>query len=456
MKTLINICLISALLISSVYLSAQEGVSINDDGSPPHESAILDVQASDRGFLPPRMTEAQRNLISSPAVGLVIFNLTTNCTNIYGSTGWYEICGECTPEPIQADAGPDQIYVDATSTTLEANDKGSAFTGTWSVVSSTNTYSFDGGDVNNPNVVFNGEPGSYYTLQWEISNACGSTTDEVEISFEYVVNPLCENATISTTPCSAVTGAVQNNNPATPIGNEYDWTDATSTIIGIGIGAPTHERALVEIGGQCWTRFNVNIENTNLAAWSGSNTGAAAWSGYFNDGTSEINAGDGRLYQWRAAMNGSETERAQGVCPDGWHIPSDCEWMYLEDNLGMLISDQIKMGGVYPPGSSAASSNPTFRGNYGDGTSTGSQLSVYPPDGNNNSGFTAMMSGFRSTSSGGLFNNHEDRTFFWTSTMQTSTQAVSRQIRSNASEVRGVGRFNHGVATSYSVRCLKD
>ncbi|MEN8121618.1 MAG: FISUMP domain-containing protein [Bacteroidota bacterium] len=43
----------------------------------------------------------------------------------------------------------------------------------------------------------------------------------------------------------------------------------------------------------------------------------------------------GRLYTWAAAMKGSVTEGVQGVCPDGWHVPTDLEWKQLSMELGM-------------------------------------------------------------------------------------------------------------------------
>ena len=41
----------------------------------------------------------------------------------------------------------------------------------------------------------------------------------------------------------------------------------------------------------------------------------------------------GRLYTWQTAMNDSSTNESQGICPDGWHIPSDEEWTLLIDNI---------------------------------------------------------------------------------------------------------------------------
>ena len=55
-------------------------------------SAQLAVNSTTRGFLCPRMTTAQRDLISSPATGLMIYNTTTNAFNYYNA-GWQAIGG---------------------------------------------------------------------------------------------------------------------------------------------------------------------------------------------------------------------------------------------------------------------------------------------------------------------------------------------------------------------------
>lgn len=70
MKKRIPILLFTAML----YLNSTIGqVSINDSGTPPDASAVLDMSASDRGLLVPRMTEIQRDLISLPANSLLIY-----------------------------------------------------------------------------------------------------------------------------------------------------------------------------------------------------------------------------------------------------------------------------------------------------------------------------------------------------------------------------------------------
>lgn len=67
--------IISLLITTTLGLNAQ--IAINSDGSDADNSAILDVKSTEKGFLPPRMTEAQMNAIGSPAEGLIVY--CTNC-----------------------------------------------------------------------------------------------------------------------------------------------------------------------------------------------------------------------------------------------------------------------------------------------------------------------------------------------------------------------------------------
>jgi hypothetical protein len=63
-------------------------VGINSDNSAPDGSAMLDVKTTVKGFLPPRMTTAQRNTIASPAAGLVIYNTDEKALNLYNGMAW--------------------------------------------------------------------------------------------------------------------------------------------------------------------------------------------------------------------------------------------------------------------------------------------------------------------------------------------------------------------------------
>jgi len=65
-----------------ISITGYTQVAINTDGNSPNSSAMLDVQSSDKGMLIPRMTEAERDAISSPLTGLMVFQ-TDNTTGFY-------------------------------------------------------------------------------------------------------------------------------------------------------------------------------------------------------------------------------------------------------------------------------------------------------------------------------------------------------------------------------------
>lgn len=71
-----------------------EGGSVGIGTSTPDEKAILDLQSTEKGFLPPRMTTTQRNVILADGVesltekGLVIYNTTDNQMEVWGGTNW--------------------------------------------------------------------------------------------------------------------------------------------------------------------------------------------------------------------------------------------------------------------------------------------------------------------------------------------------------------------------------
>ncbi len=83
--------LVIAIFLLAVSCFAQVG--INNDNSAPDPSAMLDVKSSDKGFLPPRMTTAQRDLIGTPQPGLIIFNTDCDEFQYYKSIGWKTLSG---------------------------------------------------------------------------------------------------------------------------------------------------------------------------------------------------------------------------------------------------------------------------------------------------------------------------------------------------------------------------
>jgi uncharacterized protein (TIGR02145 family) len=128
----------------------------------------------------------------------------------------------------------------------------------------------------------------------------------------------------------------------------------------------------------------------------------------------------GKLYNWYAVNDG------RGLCPTGWHIPSDAEWSVLESSLGGLTAAGGKMKTV--EGWNSPNLGAT-----------------------NESGFTALPGGFRSLY--GFFANFESTGFWWTSTEFFSVAGWSRSLESiSPSVIRTQNEFNDGI----SVRCVRD
>ncbi len=81
-------------LTGEIYHTGDVGIGT----ATPDPSAKLEVASTTQGFLPPRMTAAQRDAIPSPANALIIFNTTTDCLQIYNHSAWNSIwCYSCAP-----------------------------------------------------------------------------------------------------------------------------------------------------------------------------------------------------------------------------------------------------------------------------------------------------------------------------------------------------------------------
>ncbi len=91
------------LFFAGSMFAQNQNVGINNNGSSPDASAMLDVSSTTKGFLPPRMTTVQRNAISSPVEGLVIYNTDEKTLNIYNGTSWSltnpVVCGNSFTDP---------------------------------------------------------------------------------------------------------------------------------------------------------------------------------------------------------------------------------------------------------------------------------------------------------------------------------------------------------------------
>ena len=185
----------------------------------------------------------------------------------------------------------------------------------------------------------------------------------------------------------------------------------------------------VQIGTQCWMKENMDYNNgCQSVTWV--NDTDKGWCGYYTGGPY---ANEGLLYQWSAAMNGSTTAGAQGICPAGWHVPTHDEWTTMERSIN---------------GSTAFPYDTTTTGWLG--TNEGSKLSLLTLNGTNLTGFTALMSGTRHTT--GAFGHRSLRTLIWSSS-PSDTSAWARYLNTaNAT----VYRLTYSKVNGFSVRCIKN
>ena len=172
-----------AIVSFLISLSAiSQNIGINSNGTSPDNSAGLDVDFNDKGILIPRLTTAERDAISSPAIGLMIYNKDCNIFQFRDNANWVSFgcigCNTSTQVTI-ATAGLDQSLTCGNDfTTLEGNTA-SIGTGIWTVVSGAATIT-DPADPTSE-VTSLTTPGTV-VLRWTISNDCSSSYDEVEIT----------------------------------------------------------------------------------------------------------------------------------------------------------------------------------------------------------------------------------------------------------------------------------
>jgi len=86
----IFVLLIFGFLLTN-HKSFSQSVAINTDGSVANTSAILDLKSSAKGLLIPRMNSTQRSGISSPAIGLLVFDTDSNSFWFFDGSAWTEI-----------------------------------------------------------------------------------------------------------------------------------------------------------------------------------------------------------------------------------------------------------------------------------------------------------------------------------------------------------------------------
>ena len=185
-----------------------------------------------------------------------------------------------------------------------------------------------------------------------------------------------------------------------------------------------HSYATVQIGEQCWFAENLRSENykngdaipssLSDSDWENTISGASA---VYEESASNLET-YGRLYNWYAV------DDARGLCPSGWHVPTDGEWTVLTDHLG----------GEPVAGGQMKTNYGWFNGN----------------NGTNSSGFSGLPGGYRYLN--GLFYNATGFGYWWSS----SPNGYGAWYRYLNYYSEHVDRYDDDRRFGLSVRCVRD
>jgi uncharacterized protein (TIGR02145 family) len=185
----------------------------------------------------------------------------------------------------------------------------------------------------------------------------------------------------------------------------------------------------IKIGEQSWMQENLNeskFKNGEIIDQATSNEewekagreGRPVWCYYDNDSKNGVKYG--KLYNWYAVND------PRGLAPEGWHIPSDNEWVVLKDFLGGVDVSGVKLK--------------SLSGWYGQGNGT------------NSSKFSGLPGGTRDSK--GNFTYLGEGAYFWTSTEGGRAYSYFRYLFHDIRAMYG-GMYTEKEG-GLSVRCIKD
>ena len=436
-KTLLNTLALATLFFASTAY-AQVGVGVAAENI--HPSAELEVKSTTKGFLPPRMTFAERDAIATPATGLLIYQTDAVANN---PTGLYFFDGTAW----RNGAGVQGIKGDKGETGAQGLPGATGLTGTQGLLGAQgqNTLVKTTTEAAGVNCITGGVKIEY---GFDANNSGSLDVYEINPTLtKYVCNRLqgpigakgaqgTPGATgpdgASGLPSGGTNGQILTNCDGLPT-----WTTG-----GICPGKPgpnitdaqNNTYKTVTIGTQQWMAENLKVskysDGTNIpyepdnAKWSQLTTGA--WAYYGNDATN--NAKYGKLYNWYAlnkTANGNKN-----VCPTGWHVPTDAEWTVLTDYLGGANVAGGKMKEM--------------------GTTSWSPLNT---DATNLSLFSALPGGYRYWKGG--YTDVSGSGNWWSSSENATyvDRAWYRYLNSGNGNAASYISYKKG---GFSVRCLRD
>ncbi len=217
MRYLLSVVLLG-LLSNSVWA---QGVKISSSPGTPDSSAILELDASNRGFLLPRLSTAQRNGINNPAVGLQIYNTTSQCVETYFPLGWRATGCNCVQFPNTGFSFQPAFPSAGAAVQFSAADTNQSYQ--WSFASGTPASD----TVWNPSSTFANAGNYQVTLVVTDSLGCSDSSTQTLNVQNCPLNVPDPGFTMSPNP--AGNGQTVNFSPNTLSGVSYSWTFGSGT-----------------------------------------------------------------------------------------------------------------------------------------------------------------------------------------------------------------------------------
>jgi uncharacterized protein (TIGR02145 family) len=198
-----------------------------------------------------------------------------------------------------------------------------------------------------------------------------------------------------------------------------------------------YDYSTVQIGEQCWFAENCRYLPAVVPSSVGSNILPFSYV-YGYEGYSVAAAKATANYETYGVLYNRPAVMVEGICPSGWHIPSDGEWQTMEISLGMSEADAASEGWRGSP-----------VGDYMKSTSGWSDWSGSSGNGSNSSGFTGLPGGYRYA---GDFYGNGDYVDWW-SASESGSNSWGRVLCYDNDDV---GRFSNDLSNGYSARCVRD
>ncbi len=440
---------IHLLVAMMISVNGFAQVSINSEGLPPDNSAMLDIRSTSKGMLVPRMTIAQRNAISLPATGLLVY--CTDSKQYHYNKGtieapnWIQLSSQwlSSGNNTYFSSGNVGIGISDPMQALHVNGKILAEYGASTIASyrfgdgSENT-GFSSSFVNSISFVNNGVQSANIDGSGRMIIGTGTPVSSAQLEVQSTARgflPPRMTKTQRDAISSPATGLMIYNTTTGEVNvfNGTFWSNIDGTAADTWrcgqLFKDTRDGksySTVQIGTQCWFAENLNVGSR--IPGSQDQVSNTTMEKYCMDDLESNCTQYGGLYQWGELMQYATTEGARGLCPNGWHIPTDAEFALLATSLGTASV----AGGLMKEAGTTHWTTPNT-------------------DATNSSGFTGLPSGTRS--SAGTFMFHYSFGYFWSSSKNDASSTWHSKLSYNNATLGWSLNLND---VGCSCRCIKN